>query len=681
MRFRRAGIAATLAACAACAATATPTRVSAQAPADSAAQAPPDSVAQAPPDSVAQARRDSFALVQPGGAAPDTSRARIDLVRERTQGAASLEEILRLRRATFLQSLPIYGPPQGTLLLADGGGPIHPASHRQESDGSTDRTAMGSTTLSWGVPDLAAALDDSRGTGLEVLDLDALDFPLERSAFQGPEEALTTPASLGPAYDTRNAPKNANQEARSTLFYRNGDGGDLATGARFLLPAWGRSFYGSYTRLQGGGLDPLRDSESIHYTLQADLPRFLSRDFTLGWRQLKREITDWSGGRAEWERRQLSLRASRQGATMSEFWAVRLSDSKRTQIAPDASRERWSLPEALLTGTTEWRHSASLTWIASGEVLSQRVSYRIGALPEFDPRREAARIHIGVRHPTGARSGVGADAAYDARETEPSLWDARVSVWCETTKFEGRLDVESAHERPTWIDRLTPPRTLFQSFDDPSLAYVQFLRSGDASLGARTLQGSVASATYAPGRGFSLEPSASLHRVTNDFGWDLSREVRGDTLFIEDLARVRGSGWVSHASLGWNLRWRALLGRGVGWIRGGPDALSPRGSSPPRRALDAGVAARRALFQGDLDLRLGMEAHARGARHGTIEEPAQVTWDATINGEIGESSIFFRFDDVFDRTVGSGVFTPDRISGSPLPGRSFRMGVVWNLAD
>jgi len=145
---------------------------------------------------------------------------------------------------------------------------------------------------------------------------------------------------------------------------------------------------------------------------------------------------------------------------------VRLSDSKRTQIAPDASRERWRLPEVLLTGTTEWSPSNSLTWIASGSARSQRVSYRVGPLPEFQPRRKAARVGLGFRHPFGSRSGLGADAAYDARETEPGLWDARASIWSQSTKFRGRLDFESAHERPTWIDKLTPQRTLFQSFND-----------------------------------------------------------------------------------------------------------------------------------------------------------------------------------------------------------------------
>ena len=658
MRLRRVGIPGVLAVCAVCAAAA-PARVAAQ------AQAPPHVGAQAPPHV----------------AAPDTSRARIDLRRERTQGTASLEEALRLRRAAFLQALPIYGPPQGALLLADGRGPIHAASPRQESDGSTDRTAVGSTALSWGVPDLAAALDDSRGTGLEALDLDALDFPFERSAFQGPEDALATPLPQGPVYGTRNAVPRASARARSTLFYRNGDGGDLATGARFLIPAWGRNVYASYTHLKGEGLDPIRDSKSIHYTLEADLPRFLSHDFAVGWWLLNREITDWTGGRAEWERRQWNLRASGEGATVKDSWIARVSDSKRTQVGPDASRERWKLPEVSLEGAAEWRQSASLTWIASGRALSQRVSYRVGQLPAFAPRREAARVHVGVRHPLGASSGVGADAAFDARETDPGLWDARASIWSETAKLKGRLDLESAHNRPTWIDRLTPPRTL--SFDDPIQhpAYALFVRSGDPSLGARTLQGSVGSASYAPWRGFSLQPSASLHRVTNDFGWDLRREARGDSLFIEDRARVRGSGWVSHASLGWEFHWRALLGHGVGWMRGGPDALSPRAGSPPRRALDAAVGARHAFFEGDLGLRLSVEAHARGARRGAIEEPAQVTWDGALNGEIGDASIFFRLDDVFDRSVGSGVWTPERFSGAALPGRAFRMGVVWNLVD
>ena len=620
-------------------------------------------------------------------AAPDTV-TRIDVARDRMHGVASLEEAVRLRRAAYLVALPMAGPPQGSVILPDGGGALGIATAHRDPDGSTDRTLEGSSELHWGVPDLAAALDDPRGTGFEALDLDGLEFPEERAYFRGAGESLARAAPRAPWVELSESSARKEQKARSTLYYRNGDHGDLATGARFLVPAWGRRIYASYTRLEGDGLDPLGHAKSTRYAVAASLPRLGAHDLAVGWWQLKRTMEDRAAGRAEWERREMGLRASREGSRSSDSWSLLWYQSKRTQVVSESllaiwpyARERWRFPGGAVEGAFEWRASPALTGVASVAASLQRVSYRTGATPEFDPRRAEARGHVGFRRSLGARSGFGADLAYDARETERSEWDARISLWGRGATLAGRLDLESAHERPTWIDRLTPARAVSLSGPSSGLAFAQITRSGDPSLAPRRLQGLIGSGSYRPWKQLTLESTASIRRIIDDFGWDLVSVTSGDSLFVEDLARERGSGWVSHASLAWEFDAGILYGRGVGWVREGPSWLSPRAGSPPRRALDAALELRRALFRGDLRLRLGAEAHARASRHGAIEEPAQITWDGTVTGDLGDASVFLRWDNVFDRATGSAVWAPEFGSGAPAPGRNFRVGVVWNLVD
>src|SRR6267378_2802988 len=64
-----------------------------------------------------------FSLAAPPALVAAAASA-IDVAAERKLGAASLEDVLRMRRAVFVGALPVFGPTQGSLALPDGGGPI-----------------------------------------------------------------------------------------------------------------------------------------------------------------------------------------------------------------------------------------------------------------------------------------------------------------------------------------------------------------------------------------------------------------------------------------------------------------------------------------------------------------------------------------------------------------------------
>ncbi|HXL14614.1 MAG TPA: hypothetical protein VN972_00900, partial [Methylomirabilota bacterium] len=331
-------------------------------------------------------------------------------------------------------------------------------------------------------------------------------------------------------------------------------------------------------------------------------------------------------------------------------------------------------------GLFSWHPARSLTWIGSVEAASRKVVYRAGSLPAFEPRRGEARARLGSRYALGSSGGVGIDAAYDMRETQPGFLDARASLWGNASLARGRIDVESAHERPSWVDLLTPATR--DTFYSPSTFFQTDLsRAGDPTIRPRRLTGALGSVGLTPIRGLELELSGSYRRVTRDFGWNVSADTVAGVYEVSSLAGERGSGWLSHAALGWEYRRGAIRARGVGWIRGGPDSLSPQSGSPPRRALDAALELRAILFKGDLPLRFGVESHARGSRRGLIRESGRVTWDGTLSADFGAAGVYLRVRDVFDQRPGSAIWDPAAPSGAPLPGRTFQAGVAWSLLD
>src|SRR5206468_1987489 len=205
------------------------------------------------------------------------------------------------------------------------------------------------------------------------------------------------------------------------------------------------------------------------------------------------------------------------------------------------------------------------------------------------------------------------------------------------SRSDAHLDLESAHDRPSWVDLLTPAklRQFLSIPQNPTIVVSDLFRSGDPGLKPRRLTGALASAGITVARGFRLDFSGTLRRVTDDFGWDVSVDTVGGSYTVTSTARARGSGWLSHAACGWEFRGGPIRTRGVGWIRGGSDSLSPRSGSPPRSALDAAFDVRIVLFQGDLPLRFGFESHARGPRRGLAREPGQVTWDGSLSADFG----------------------------------------------
>ncbi len=616
-----------------------------------------------------------------------TARRPIDMTVERKLGVASLEEALRLRRPVLLGALPLFGPTQGSLAVPDAGSPIRLDGWIHAAERSTDEQLIGSYTLGWGAPWLAFALSDSRADAAEMLDVDSIEVFSDPGAFRGPGEELARPVPRGPAFrpvagDTSRA------VTRTTLVYRKGSGDAQLTGARFQTTTFRRALYASYTRNQANGWAPLDRTLSQRYALRAELGRVAAHRLDLEGLLYERTIRDSVGGSSEWDTRHVAVNAAREGARSSDRWRVRLGSAKETWVlsqdvdlspVPD-SRERWEFPTVSAEGAVSWRPSSAMTWIGAVEAASRKIVYRADSLPAFTPRRGDARVHLGSRYALGASTGVGIDAAYDVREAQPGFWDARGSIWGSAAGTRGRIDLESAHERPSWVDLLTP--ATLHTFGSPvDFVVTEIARSGNPALRPRRLTGALASLGATPIRGLDLELTGSYRRVTHDFGWDVAVDTTGGFYRVSSTAVERGSGWLSHVGIGWEFRRGAIHSRGVGWVRGGPDSLSPQSGSPPRRALDLGVDLGVVLFHGDLPLRFGVESHARGPRRGLIREAAQVTWDGTLSADFGPAGIFARLRDVFDARPGSAIWDPTAPAGAPSPGRAFQAGVAWNLLD
>jgi len=638
----------------------------------------------------APAPRDSTRASSPAPAAPSMRVvAPVDMTVERKLGVVSLEDVLPLRRAVFLAPLPLFGPAEGSLALPDGGGRLRLNGWEDEAEHATDEPLLGSNALGWGAPWLAFGLSDPRADAVEALDLDAIEFPIEHPEFHGPGDAVVRLHPSGPTFARSATDTVKTSASKTTLIYQRGDGNAQVTGARFQTNALRRRAYASYSRNQANGSGPLGETVSARYEARAEVVRALRHRIEVEGLLYERSIKDSVGAESEWDQRHVILSATRDGERWSDAWRLRLSHAKETWIlSPDqnltsdaSARERWEFPTIAAEGSMAWRPDSTLTWIATVEAASRKIVYRIDSIPAFEPRRGEARLHLGTRWALGRSAGAGLDAAYDVRESQPGLLDARASLWGATRGFQGRLDLESAHDRPSWLDLLTPP-TLRQFLSVPPTVVVSDLfRSGDPGLMPRRLTGAVASAGITVARGLRFDFSGTLRRVTDDFGWNVSVDTVGGSYMVSSTAGPRGSGWLSHAACGWEFHGGPIRARGVGWIRAGPDSLSPRSGSPPRSALDAAFDVRIVLFQGDLPLRFGFESHARGPRRGLEREPGQVTWDGLLSADFGSAGAFLRVENAFDRTVGSAIWDPTQPSGAPLPGRAVHAGVSWNLLD
>ncbi|HLQ65805.1 MAG TPA: hypothetical protein VK123_01080 [Candidatus Limnocylindrales bacterium] len=623
-------------------------------------------------------------------AAPDTSGfvVRVDAARKR--GEASLADLLRGRRPVFVAAVPSFEPVLGVPILPDAGGTIRPGPESISGERATDRTVISSLPTEAGVPALATALDLPESRGLDVFDYVALDSVLAPGPFRSAGELLASPrAVLFTALAMPDPP--LPKRVRSALFYRKGDGGLLDTGARFSSPFFGRGVAGSFVRHTADALPPLLKSLSQRYTAAAGLTRggpFQSwveaRLFTMNM-----EI-DFPGGydnpffqvpthaRAEWASREAALHARWEGPGVEATGVLRVGHGQATQVGYQGNRERWRFPEVAAEGSVTGAGWDGWSWSLGGEAGSGRIEYR-DDFSTFHPKISSGRLTAGLRRGTGAR-GAAADVAADVREGDESLVDGRLSWWTAAARGRARLDLESAHERPTFVDLLTPEREITY-FPTTFLKSIVFRRAGNPSLRARTLRGALAAASLSVTPRVQAFAYGSLRHVTDDFGWNAHRAESADTVVIEDVAGQRGDGWAALGAAGGEATFGPVGFRGTAWIRGGGKGLSPQSGSPPRGGLDASTGLRASFFQGDLPLELDLEAHATGTRRGLIRAPALVTWDARLRADFGSAGVFLTVTNLFDESVPSAIYQIEEDRGAPLPGRALSAGVIWYLLD
>src|SRR5262249_11702752 len=154
-----------------------------------------------------------------------------------------------------------------------------------------------------------------------------------------------------------------------------------------------------------------------------------------------------------------------------------------------------------------------------------------------------------------------------------------------------RLDAESAHERPSFVDILEPERASVFPVFLPAKTLV-LTRSGNPALGARSMRGVLAAASFVPRAGREVVLFGSIRRVANDFGWDVTRAETADSLFLTQAASERGDGWVAQTAAGGAAGFGPFALRGLAWVRGGTSGLSPQDGSPPRAGADAALTLR-----------------------------------------------------------------------------------------
>lgn len=626
-------------------------------------------------------------------ALPDSTEpaGSIDALRKR--GLNNLEEVLRGRDAVLLVPTPRYGPVSAPTVLPDAGTRLRPSPRGVLAERSTDRTLVAGFPYSLAIPDLVTTWDDPEGDGFEIQEFTAFDPSIAPAAFRGAGDLLAAPRAESVHDFAMPGATAGPRRAQSALSYRKGDGDALDTGAWFASPLLARGVAFSYARHASDGLSPFLSHLSTRYLAAAGLPRVGGLSLWLEGARFRRTIEmDIPSGyaanagseiaRGEWGSEEIALHARAGQTGLRGAGALRLGRATRTQVDYARGRERWAFPEASLSASLIRDSGANgWTWNGSLDVASRQVRYRVDSLPAFDPRFESVRVSAGVGHELASGIHVGLAAAFDARERDRPFADGRLSLWGGGRRGEARIDFESAHERPSWVDRLTPARDSLILFAGPDGETIRLFRSGDPTLRARGLHGALASGRFQAARGLSILGSGSLRRVTDDFGWDLTRTQTPDSIVIQDVARVRGDGWVSMAALGLVLDRAWFAGHGMAWARGGPDALSPRAGSPPRQGLDAALALRAKLFGGDLPLELGAEAHVQGPRRGIIRAPATVAWDGTLRADFGSAAIFFQFSNIFDRRVPSALYEISTDSAVLLPRRTFHFGVVWHLMD
>ncbi len=646
-------------------------------------------------DMVARTRADSAAAradtaaARPAAAA-DTSGLVIRVDAARKRGETSLADLLRGRRPVFVATAPTFASASGVPILLDAGGIVRPRPETIAGERATDRTVIASLPTLAGVPALATAWDLPESRGFDSFDVVAIDSMLSPGPFRSAGELLSRPGTV--PYTAFAMPDPPTPErVRSALFYRRGDGELLDTGARFSSPLLARGVAASYVRHTANALPPFLTSLSARYSAAAGLTR---RGAFRSWVEgrlftMNMEIDTPDGydnsfalthARAEWASREASLHARWKGSGLQASGALRAGHGQATQVGYEGSRERWRFPELAAEAWVSGAAGAApggWTWSAGGEASRRRIDYRDDTAT-LRRQINSGRLTAGLRR--GRDRGASADVAADLREGDETLIDARLSLWTAAPRARVRLDIESAHERPTFVDRLTPRRenAFFPTADFLKMIVIQ--RSGNPALRARALRGALAAGSLSLGR-VDLLAYGSLRHVTDDFGWSARRSETVDTVLIVDVAEQRGDGWAGFGAAGAEASLGPLALRGLAWVRGGRQGFSPQSGSPPRVGLDAAVGLRGSFFQGDLPLQLDLEAHASGPRNGLIRASALATWDARLRADFAGAGVFLGVTNLFDGSFPSAIYEIEEDRGAPMPGRAFSVGVIWYLFD
>jgi hypothetical protein len=619
----------------------------------------------------------------------------VDFNEQRKRGDVTLGEAFQGHRAALLVPIPLYGPPVGSMQTPDVGSRVRLSDlDLMDPDGATQRTLISGSEFGIGIPDLAMTIDSPNLQGVETLDWNALPYTWAPDPFTRPGMLASEPSAdpgLLHAMPGERAPA---RRMRSALYYGNGDNGEKQAGAEFTSATLARGIAGSYMRQQSDGLLPLGHSKSTRYSLAAGLPTFLGHTLWVQGRIFDWDLEDRSAGidsftglptevrgRAEIDARDLALHARAGGARWDSRWLVQASGDKRTSVEALGAREGWELPEERVSWNGSAGTASGWTALLGADLATRIIRYRAAVGENFDIRRNTARVQGGLRKSLGQDAGVEGVVAGDWREGDATFADGRASIWRRAERAAGRIDLEWAHERPSWYDQLAPLRT-WTGFRSTDFYPIHLEREGNPALQPRLLAGAIARGSYDVSRALSIEVEGSVRHVEHDFGWTVTRVESPDSLFVTTRAADLGHGIVSYGGLALRYHSGPVALRGEGWARGGPETLSPIAGGPPRVGADASLDSRIVLFQGDLPLEAGIEMHARGAREGIIRAPGVVSFDAALRADLGAAGLFLEFLNAFDRhDLPSAVLDLSDGSAAPMPGRAMHIGIVWYLFD
>ena len=630
--------------------------------------------------------------------ATTAERPALEVNERRRDGATTLRRQWRDRWPVQIAALPFVSDAFDVPASLDAGLPFAgwPAP-------STDRTVVSSALVPFGVPNAAATIVVPASADGDPFLIDAWDA----GAAPGPRDAFGAPGDL-PAAPRPDRwwerplldPGAATEPTSSALLYEKGGRGLEHTGVRFAAPALGRGIAGAYTRRASDGDEAFTRALESRYVVAFNLKRDgVLRSWVEGAIADRRieSAVDSVPGRAEGEARHIAIHARRTEGPNDVRVAFRLARRSHTQIDPlDGSRERWDEPTASLLATASRRVAPAWTGMLSARAATGTIRSRAGPALVFGGaldvsrsiRRRDARVALGLRREApGGRTAWRADLAFDARESDRGVLDARLSLSTRSARASARIDLESMHQRATWEDRASPTRE--RVFENILVLpqSVRYRTESGPGIQPRRLSGLAGRAFWSPRGRVRLHATGSLRYVADDFGWDVTRAESADSIIVLERAERRGSGWNHHVSVGAAWSAGALRVGSQGWVRGGRlgpsegPGPSPRAASPPRAGLDAAVDARAILFEGDLPLTLGVEAHVAGTRRGLLSAPSSVTLDASLRADFTEAGLFFRFEDLLDRRPPSGAYELVTGEAVPMPGRRFHLGVIWHLLD